>query len=150
MVGSTLLLLSLPIQVLVALVVRIRLGGPVLYRQQIPGRNRKPFTIIKFRSMTDERGASGKNRSDSERLTTFGRHLPSTSLDGLPEIFKVLKGDMSLGVVRLTKTTTTQLAAAKTALIRVQTPIAGLVITAVPAAEAIRWALFPSSAPAEV
>ena len=150
MVGPTLLLLSLPVQVLAALVVRIKLGGPVLYRQQIPGRNGKPFTIIKFRPMTDERGASGKNRSDSERLTTFRRHLQSTSLDRLPEIFNVLKGDMSLVVVRLTKTTTTQLAAAATALIQVQTPIAGLVITAVPAGEAMKWAVFPGSAPAEV
>ncbi len=79
-----------PLIVLIAVMVRMRLGSPVLFRQIRPGRNGEPFTIVKFRSMQDGDG------SDAERLTPFGAKLRSTSLDELPELVNVLKGDMSL------------------------------------------------------
>lgn len=89
------LLLSLVMGV-IAIIVRLKLGAPVLFRQQRPGLHGKPFTLYKFRTMTDERGAEGNLLPDSVRLTPFGRFLRSTSLDELPELFNVLKGDMSL------------------------------------------------------
>jgi len=80
----------------ITLSVRLKLGSPVLFRQQRPGRHGKIFTIYKFRTMTNMRDAKGTLLPDAERLTFFGRFLRSTSLDELPELFNVLKGDMSL------------------------------------------------------
>jgi len=85
-----------PLLVAVAVLVRVRLGAPVLFRQTRPGRNERPFTMLKFRSMTDTRDADGRLLPDAERLPAFGRRLRATSLDELPELLNVLKGDMSL------------------------------------------------------
>ena len=90
-----LVLLALPI-LLLMLLVRIKLGTPVFFRQVRPGLHGKPFVMIKFRTMTDQRGPDGQLLPDAERLTSFGRFLRSTSLDELPELWNVLKGDMSL------------------------------------------------------
>ncbi len=89
-------LLLLPLLAIVAVLVRYKLGTPVLFRQQRPGLHGKPFTIYKFRTMTDARDTQGMLLPDSERLTPFGRFLRCTSLDELPELFNVLKGDMSV------------------------------------------------------
>lgn len=89
-------ILLLPVWLVVALLVRVKLGAPVFFRQQRPGLNGQSFTIYKFRTMTDARDASGQIRPDAERLTKFGRFLRSTSLDELPELFNVLKGEMSI------------------------------------------------------
>jgi lipopolysaccharide/colanic/teichoic acid biosynthesis glycosyltransferase len=89
------LLLGLPILVLICLV-RSQLGSPVFFRQQRPGMYGKPFAMVKFRTMTDERGPDGELLPDSMRLTPFGRFLRASSLDELPELWNVLKGDMSL------------------------------------------------------
>jgi len=93
--ASAFLLLS-PLLVLIAILVRKRLGTPVLFRQQRPGLHGKPFLMYKFRTMTDQRGADGTLLPDRERLTPFGRFLRSSSLDELPELINVLKGEMSL------------------------------------------------------
>jgi lipopolysaccharide/colanic/teichoic acid biosynthesis glycosyltransferase len=96
---STVLLsapLWLPVVILVAAVVRIRIGSPVLFRQQRPGLNGRPFIILKFRTMRDVLDSKGQPLPDEERMTHFGSFLRSTSLDELPEMFNVLKGDMSL------------------------------------------------------
>ncbi len=90
------LVVLFPILAVTALLVRIILGSPVLFRQQRPGLNEKPFYLFKFRTMTDARDTSGTLLPDAERLTAFGRFLRATSLDELPELFNVLKGDMSL------------------------------------------------------
>lgn len=90
------LVLTLPILLVLALLVRWRLGKPVLFRQERPGLAGRPFTIYKFRTMLDAADSDGRQRSDGERLTTFGRRLRATSLDELPELFNVLKGDMSI------------------------------------------------------
>jgi lipopolysaccharide/colanic/teichoic acid biosynthesis glycosyltransferase len=87
--GAGLLVLS-PVMLAVALAVRLRLGSPVLFRQERTGRGAQSFTILKFRTMLDGAG------SDAERLTGFGRFLRSTSLDELPQLLNVLRGDMSL------------------------------------------------------
>lgn len=81
---------------LVAVLVRIKLGKPVLFRQQRPGKDEKIFTLYKFRTMTDERDENGELLPDTVRLTKFGKFLRSTSLDELPEAFNILKGDMSV------------------------------------------------------
>jgi lipopolysaccharide/colanic/teichoic acid biosynthesis glycosyltransferase len=81
---------------LLSVLVRLKLGSPVFFKQLRPGLNCVPFTLIKFRTMTDERGPDGLLLPDADRLTRFGRFLRSTSLDELPEILNVLKGDMSL------------------------------------------------------
>ncbi|MCC6457166.1 MAG: sugar transferase [Caldilineaceae bacterium] len=85
-----------PLMLILALVVRVKLGSPVLFRQERPGQYGKPFTILKFRTMTDARDTNGDLLPDSVRLTRFGRILRSTSLDELPELINVLRGDMSL------------------------------------------------------
>ena len=90
-----LLLLALPL-LLLALLVRAKLGSPVFFRQTRPGLHGKPFEMVKFRTMTDARDAQGELLPDSERLPPFGRFLRSSSLDELPELWNVLKGEMSL------------------------------------------------------
>jgi len=90
-----LLVLALPL-LLLALLVRTKLGSPVFFRQTRPGLHGKPFEMVKFRSMTDARSADGQLLPDSERLPAFGRFLRSSSLDELPELWNVLKGQMSL------------------------------------------------------
>ena len=90
-----LLLLALPL-LLLALLVRTKLGSPVFFRQTRPGLHGKPFEMVKFRTMTDARDAQGELLPDSERLPPFGRFLRSSSLDELPELWNVLKGQMSL------------------------------------------------------
>jgi len=93
--GIALVLLS-PILMLVAGVAYFKLGKPVLFRQIRPGRNGRPFRMIKFRTMRNAADAQGRPLPDAERLTPFGRLLRSTSLDELPELWNVFKGDMSL------------------------------------------------------
>lgn len=88
--------LWVPLLAMLAILVRVKLGSPVFFSQIRPGRDGKPFRLIKFRSMTNARDASGALLPDAERLPPFGRLLRSTSLDELPELLNVLKGDMSL------------------------------------------------------
>jgi lipopolysaccharide/colanic/teichoic acid biosynthesis glycosyltransferase len=85
-----------PLLGLVAVVVRWRLGAPVIFRQSRPGRYGQPFTLYKFRTMTDARDSDGQLLPDGQRLSRLGRFLRATSLDELPELINVLKGDMSL------------------------------------------------------
>lgn len=85
-----------PVLLAVAILVRIKLGTPVLFRQQRPGLNERIFTIYKFRTMTDARDDKGEILPDEVRLTRFGQVLRSTSLDELPELFNILKGDMAI------------------------------------------------------
>ena len=85
-----------PILLILWILVRVKLGSPVLFHQERPGRNEKIFKLYKFRSMTDERDEQGNLLPDEVRLTKFGKVLRSTSLDELPELFNILKGDMSL------------------------------------------------------
>lgn len=82
--------------VLVALAIRLTMGPPVLFRQRRPGKDRKEFTLLKFRTMTDARDANGRPLPDSQRLTPLGRLLRKTSLDELPQLINVLRGEMSL------------------------------------------------------
>jgi len=86
----------LPVMAVTALLVRTKLGSPVLFKQERPGLDGKIFTLYKFRTMTDERDENGQLLPDEKRLTKFGKWLRSTSLDELPELFNILKGDMSL------------------------------------------------------
>lgn len=85
-----------PVMIVTAVLVRIKLGAPVLFRQQRPGLHGQPFFVYKFRTMTDQRDANGNLLSDEIRLTKFGKLLRRLSLDELPQLFNVLKGDMSL------------------------------------------------------
>ncbi len=85
-----------PVMLVIAVLVKIKLGSPVIFKQQRPGLNEKIFTLYKFRTMTDERDENGELLPDDERLTRFGRFMRSTSLDELPELFNILKGDMSI------------------------------------------------------
>ena len=93
--ACALLVLTLPLLVVIWMV-RRKLGSPVFFAQVRPGMHGKPFKMVKFRSMTSERGTDGELLPDAVRLTPFGRFLRSTSLDELPELWNVLKGDMSL------------------------------------------------------
>ncbi len=90
------ILLTAPVMLVLALLVRLMMGKPVLFRQMRPGLHGKPFVMLKFRTMTDQRDANGELLPDDLRLTRFGKWLRSTSLDELPELFNVLKGEMSL------------------------------------------------------
>jgi len=85
-----------PVLIVVAILVRTKLGSPILFRQQRPGMDEKVFEMMKFRSMTDETDVEGNLLPDDVRLTSFGKALRATSLDELPELFNILKGDMSL------------------------------------------------------
>lgn len=81
---------------IIAILVRAKLGSPIIFTQERPGKNEKIFKLYKFRTMTDKRDENGELLSDEERLTRFGRMLRATSLDELPEVFNILKGDMSI------------------------------------------------------
>lgn len=96
LIASIALILLSPVLLLVAHKVKKNLGSPVLFRQVRPGLNGKPFEMIKFRSMKDALDAQGHPLPDSERLTPFGKMLRSSSLDELPELWNVLKGEMSI------------------------------------------------------
>ena len=85
-----------PVYLMLAILVRVKLGTPVIFKQDRPGKDEKIFPLYKFRSMTDERDENGDLLADEIRLTSFGKRLRSTSLDELPELFNILKGDMSL------------------------------------------------------
>jgi lipopolysaccharide/colanic/teichoic acid biosynthesis glycosyltransferase len=96
-VGASMALVLLsPLLGIVALLVRMRMGTPVLFRQQRPGRGGRPFVMTKFRTMTDRRGADGELLPDADRLTALGKWLRRTSVDELPELLNVVHGDMSL------------------------------------------------------
>ena len=84
-----------PLLLIIAILVRIKLGSPVIFKQPRPGLNEEIFTLYKFRTMTDERDENGELLPDEVRLTSFGKWLRSTSLDELPELWNILKGDMS-------------------------------------------------------
>jgi sugar transferase EpsL len=90
------LILISPLFLIIALIIRLRLGTPVLFRQKRPGLHCRPFTIYKFRTMTDARDSQGKLLTDAQRLTVLGRFLRTTSMDELPELFNVVRGDMSI------------------------------------------------------
>lgn len=90
------IIIFLPIYLLVGILVRIKLGSPVLFKDKRPGKDGKIFTLYKFRTMNDKKDENGELLPDSERLTKFGKFLRSASIDELPEMFNILKGDMSL------------------------------------------------------
>ncbi len=90
------LVLLSPLLITLALLVRAKLGSPIFFRQQRPGLRGRPFNILKFRTMTDDRDAQGNLLPDAQRLTPFGRWLRSTSLDELPELINIARGDMSI------------------------------------------------------
>lgn len=93
--GMALLVLS-PVFLVVAVLVRVKLGSPVIFHQERPGYREKIFTLCKFRTMTDEKDAQGELLPDSVRLTAFGSFLRKTSLDELPELWNIFRGDMSI------------------------------------------------------
>lgn len=93
--GGALLLLS-PLFLILAILIRCKLGSPVIFHQNRPGKNQKIFTLCKFRTMTDDKDTNGKLLSDEKRLTTLGKILRVTSLDELPELWNIFKGDMSI------------------------------------------------------
>ncbi len=92
---AAILLLS-PVMLVVAILVRMKLGSPVLFKQQRPGLHEKIFSLYKFRTMTDQRDEKGELMSDEIRLTKFGKWLRATSLDELPELWNILRGDMAV------------------------------------------------------
>ena len=93
--GAALIILS-PVLLITAILVRKKLGSPVIFKQQRPGFHEKVFSLYKFRSMTDARDKDGNLLSDEDRLPSFGRKLRSTSLDELPELWNIFRGDMSI------------------------------------------------------
>ncbi len=95
-VAAIALIVLSPLILPIAILVRAKLGSPILFRQERPGFRGKPFTMVKFRTMLDDRDEHGVPRPDAERLTDFGRWLRSSSVDELPELWNVLTGDMSL------------------------------------------------------
>lgn len=90
------IIVLIPVFIVVAILVRTRIGSPILFKQDRPGLNEKAFVIYKFRTMIDARDENGNLLPDSERLTNLGKILRSTSLDELPELFNIIKGDMSI------------------------------------------------------
>ncbi len=95
-IGALILIIALsPLLVIIWIMVRVKIGGPVVFRQTRPGKNGEIFTLYKFRSMTNEKDSEGKLLSDEHRLTKFGSFLRSSSLDELPELFNILFGHMS-------------------------------------------------------
>lgn len=90
------LIILMPLMIILWVLVRIKLGKPAIFKQQRPGKNEKIFTLYKFRTMTDEKDENGKLLPDEKRLTKFGKMLRSTSLDELPELINIIKGDMSI------------------------------------------------------
>ena len=96
LLSSAALLILSPVLLILALLVRLKLGSPVLFRQERPGKGERIFTLCKFRTMTDQRDEEGNLLPDSVRLTKFGSFLRSTSLDELPELLNIWEGDMSL------------------------------------------------------
>lgn len=93
--GMALILLS-PVYLILAILIRVKLGSPVIFHQERPGKDEKIFTLCKFRTMTDERDENGELLPDAVRLTKFGKLLRATSLDELPELWNIFKGDMSI------------------------------------------------------
>lgn len=85
-----------PLMIIIGILVRIKLGKPVIFKQKRPGKNEKIFTLYKFRTMTDEKDEQGNLLADEKRLTKFGKFLRSTSLDELPELWNILKGEMAI------------------------------------------------------
>lgn len=96
LIAVTALVVCAPVMLVVALAIRLTMGSPVLFRQQRPGLHGKPFTLLKFRTMTDQRGPDGTLLPDADRLTALGRFLRRASLDELPQLINVLRGEMSL------------------------------------------------------
>ena len=90
------IIILLPVYIILWILIRIKLGGPAIFKQRRPGKNEKIFTLYKFRSMTNEKDSEGNLLPDEVRLTKFGKKLRSTSLDELPSLFNILKGDISI------------------------------------------------------
>lgn len=90
------LILLMPLMIIIGILVRINLGSPIIFKQKRPGKNEKIFTLYKFRTMTDKRDIDGNLLPDEYRLTKFGKFLRSTSLDELPELINIIKGDMAI------------------------------------------------------
>ena len=90
------IILLSPVMLATTILVRMKLGSPVIFKQERPGLNGKVFKLYKFRTMTDAKDSTGRLLSDEERLTTFGKKLRATSIDELPELINILKGDMSV------------------------------------------------------
>ena len=95
-ISLTALILLFPVMLIIAILVRIKLGSPVIFKQERPGKDEKIFKLYKFRSMSDKKDENGNLLPDEKRLTKFGRILRATSLDELPELINILKGEMSL------------------------------------------------------
>ena len=89
-------IILLPIMMVIYILVRIKLGKPAIFKQKRPGKDEKIFTLYKFRTMTDEKDENGNLLPDEKRLTKFGKFLRSTSLDELPELINIIKGEMSI------------------------------------------------------
>ena len=94
--GMAAIIVFSPLYIIIAILVRIKLGTPVLFTQERPGKDEKIFKLYKFRTMTDATDDEGNLLSDEERLTSFGKFLRATSLDEIPEAFNIVKGDMSV------------------------------------------------------
>lgn len=90
------LIILMPLMLIIYILVRIKLGKPAIFKQERPGKDEKIFTLYKFRTMTDEKDENGNLLPDEQRLTKFGKMLRSTSLDELPELINIIKGDMSI------------------------------------------------------